>query len=122
MSPLDPAGQLAALMRSQLASLRRRQFTKQPAARAASGSAVEPDFAHLLAQRLKAINPDDPRRARQAVRIYLESVLLAEFGPDLMRDPLFALMVDDVHEQMNSDPQLAGALAEAAAVLLSGKA
>jgi len=121
MSPLDPTGQLAALMRSELASLRRLQSAKRPTARIAGLSAAEPDLAHLLALRLKAIDPHDPRRAHQAVRIYLESVLLAELGPDLMRDPLFALMVDDVHEQMNSDPELAGALAEAASVLLSGK-
>jgi len=123
VSALDPTGRLAALMRSQVATLRRQQPGRPSASRAAASPHVEPDadFASLVAQRLKAVDPDDPRRAHKAVRIYLESVLLAELGSDLARDPAFGLMVDDVHEQMSRDPRLAGALAEAASVLLGGR-
>jgi hypothetical protein len=119
---VDPTGRLAALMRTQVATLRRKQPGKQSIGRAAGNRAMEPeaDFATLVAQRLKTVDPNDPRRAHKAVRIYLESVLLAELGSDLARDPAFALMVDDVHEQMSSDPQLAGMLVEAASVLLGG--
>lgn len=122
MNPVDPAARLAALMRSQVAVLRRQPGVKQP-----SGSAPaktpgvaqdDADFASIVAQRMKVIEPNDPSREQKAVRIYLESVILAELGPGLANDPAFSLLIDDVHGQMAGDPEMARALAEAAELLL----
>lgn len=119
MSALDPVARLAALMRSQVTVLRR----KQPAGRASepegkAGADDRIDVASLVVPRLKAVAPSDPQRGSKAARIYLECVMLAEFGLSLANDPAFSLMVDAVHQQMNSDPQLARALAEASELLL----
>lgn len=120
MSTIDPAARLAALMRSQVTVLRRKQpaATGTSSAEAKAGGSGQADLASLVAQRLKAIDRTDPDRGRKATRIYLECVMLAELGPGLANDPAFSLMVDSVHQQMNSDPQLARALEEAAAILL----
>lgn len=123
MTGIDPTSRLAALMSAQLATMRERAAGR-PATGAPADASVrqkprEPqDAATLAAQRVQAINPDDPQRARKAFRLFLESALLAELGPDLVNDPAFAGMVDDVHRHMEEDAELAPALAEAARMLL----
>ena len=122
MTGLDPANQLAALIRVQVASLRRRQDPKTPAGRrsapAADSNAPQPDLAAVVAHRIRSISADDPQRERKAFRIFLETVLLSELGQQLVGDPAFALMVDHVQGQMESDPELAQASLDAARLLL----
>ena len=122
MPGLDPTNQLAALIRVQVASLRRQQAGKHSPAspKASSGGApsATPDLAALVAQRVRSISPDDPERERKALRVFLETVLLSELGPDLVNDASFATMVDHVQKQMNSDPDLASAARDAAQTLL----
>lgn len=122
MTGLDPANQLAALIRVQVASLRRRQETKggigQKKPAGASVASPPPDLAALVAQRIRSIAPDDSQRERKAFRIFLETVLLSELGQELVSDPSFSVMVDHVQGQMESDPQLAKAAGEAARLLL----
>jgi hypothetical protein len=119
---LDPTNQLAALIRVQVAALRRQQRGKKaPASErpSSSGTASEPpDLAALVAQRVRSIGADDPQRERKALRVFLETVLLSELGSDLVNDPGFATMVDHVQEQMSSDPDLAAAARLAAQTLL----
>jgi hypothetical protein len=118
---IDPANQLAALIRVQVASLRRGQAlkTSDGKRRARGGSiAPTPDLATLVAQRIRSIPPDDPDRERKAFRIFLETVLLSELGQELIGDPAFTVMVDHVQEQMQGDPQLAQASVDAARLLL----
>jgi hypothetical protein len=123
MNPVDPAARLAALMRSQVAALRRpagvQQTSSSAAAKPRSGAAQQgADFASIVAQRMKTIEPNDPAREQKAIRIYLESVILAELGPSLVNDPAFSLLIEDVHAQMAGDPELARSLAQAADLLL----
>lgn len=122
MTGLDPANQLAALIRVQVASLRRRQETKggvgQKKPAGAGVASPPPDLAALVAQRIRSIAPDDSQRERKAFRIFLETVLLSELGQELVSDPSFAVMVDHVQGQMEADPQLAKAAGEAARLLL----
>lgn len=122
MTGLDPASQLAALIRVQVSSLRRPQAAgpgigrrQQPASAAAAGS---PDLATVVAQRIRSVARDDPQRERKAFRIFLETVLLSELGQELVGDPAFVLMVDHVQGQMESDPDLAKAAGDASRLLL----
>lgn len=122
MTGLDPANQLAALIRVQVASLRRRQESKTPGGQrkppSSGTSAGAPDLAALVAQRIRSIAHDDPQRERKAFRMFLEAVLVSELGQDLVGDPAFGLMVDHVQGQMEGDPELARAADEAARLLL----
>jgi hypothetical protein len=121
-SPINASAQIAALIRSQVASLRKtsggagvggKSNTKQGKLQ------QERDIAGLIAQRVLVIAPDDPQRERKAFRIFLESVLLAELGGELINDPAFYQMVEDVHQQMENDPGLASAVSQAARLLLA---
>ncbi|AMO22171.1 hypothetical protein GCM10027034_24740 [Ramlibacter solisilvae] len=124
MTSVDPANQLAALIRVQVASLRQRQASRttaggrQPTSLPVDGAGQGADLASIVAQRIKAISEDDPQRERKAFRLFLETVLLSELGPEIVNDPSFAVMVDHVQQQMESDPDLAQASLEAARVLL----
>ena len=82
--------------------------------------AVDPaqDLATVVAQRIRSIERADPQRERKALRVFLETMLLAELGQQLAADPSFTQMVDHVQAQMESDPDLAEAARDAAQVLL----
>ena len=124
MTAVDPANQLAALIRVQVSSLRRRQEAGKPAGRSgpreqgAIRSEAEPDLASVVAQRIRSLGRDDPQRERKALRIFLETVLVSELGQQLVNDPSFGAMVDHVQAQMESDATLAEAAQEAAQLLL----
>lgn len=71
-----------------------------------------------LARRIRAIDGDDPMRDRKAFRIFLESILLAEFGGQLLSDPAFHDCVDAVHRQMEADDELVNVMQAAARLLI----
>src|SRR4051794_8119314 len=73
----------------------------KPAARTADQDATaQSRMGRLIGERVRALDPDDPRRARKALRIFLESVLLGELGEELINDQAFYQLVDQVQETM----------------------
>lgn len=54
-------------------------------------------------ERICSIDPDDAHRTKKANRIFLESVLLFEFGNELMDDPTFYMLLEDIQSLMESD-------------------
>jgi hypothetical protein len=120
MTSINASAQIAALIRSQVASLRKQSGPTGAKKQAKQGALQEErDIAGLIAQRVLVIDPDDPQRERKAFRIFLESVLLAELGDELINDPAFYQMVEDVQLQMEGDPELASAISQAAKLLLA---
>jgi hypothetical protein len=117
---IDPVYQLVAVIRQQVATVR----GESPARNAVSGTkATAPrtgrqSVAEVISRRVRAIDPDEPGSRRKAFRIFLESVLLGEFGTDLINDPAFYRLVDDVHNMMESDAELRPRLEEAGRLLL----
>ncbi|MBT9458002.1 MAG: hypothetical protein IV097_15390 [Burkholderiaceae bacterium] len=127
MSHIDPTGALASLLRSQVRLLNRAPGQKATRkAEASVGSpaqhaAPEPDLAALLASRLKALDPDDPNRRGKALRLFIEHTLLAEFGSNLLSDPGFFRMVDQVVAQMASAADLSLHIDQAVELLLDAR-
>ncbi len=75
----------------------------------------------LITERVKALDPEDPKRGRKAFRIFLESVLLSELGEGLINDPQFYQMVDKIQDSMERDPRILAAIEQAVAALLNEK-
>lgn len=125
VTPINNTDQLAALMRVQIASLRqggrssRRPVSNSSTHGLAGNQEKAADAASIAAERLRAIAADDPQREQKALRVFLESVLLAELGSELVSDPAFGAMVDHVVRQLQADPELARAAGEASAMLLN---
>ena len=124
MTRIDSGQQLAALLRQQVTSLRRSAGAGAGTAAAVSGSASQAgaatDIAAVVAQRIQGISAQDPQRRHTAIRIFLESVLLQELGPQLVNDPSFPDMVEAVHRQMQQDQEMSAAADQLAGVLLAG--
>ncbi len=74
----------------------------------------------LIAKRVGALEKADPERGRKAFRIFLESILLNEFGDNLINDPGFYQMVDDIQIQMEKSPEITALMQQAITQLLSG--
>lgn len=77
------------------------------------------EMASLVLRRIRFIEPADPDRRRKAFRIFIESVLLFEIGPDLVNDPAFHTIVDEVESRMRSEPTLRQDIDTAADMLLA---
>jgi len=85
-------------------------------------SGVPRDPQRLILQRVQAIAPDDPQRRRKAFRIFLESVLADELGKDLLNDPAYHRIVEDVCRTMEGNRALAPAIDKAGDYLLDSAA
>lgn len=143
MTGIGPASPLAAYLRSQLSALRpapkldpastQRGGSAAGAAKpggaavgrgAAAGQATaasaanSEDLASRIARRVAVIDKGDPDRRRKAFRVFLESVMLDEWGPQLINDPGFQGLVDTVQAQMQANTALQGLMDEAADRLL----
>jgi len=129
MTRIDTHSALAAVIRRQVKSLARPSGSGaasksgsslgEGGAATANGDLPAGDIATLVARRVSSIDPDDPNRSRKAFRVFLESVLLAEFGSDLINDAGFHQLVEDVHSQMEADRDLAPGMDAAAARMLA---
>ena len=59
-----------------------------------------------IAERVRAIDPDDAQRGQKSTLIFLESVLRWEYGEGLLNDPRFFNMLDEIQSGMESDPAI----------------
>lgn len=124
MDPVSQVGQLAEVLRKQLAEAQKANTAAGTAAPAAAAgarpAAAQAGLAELrkkIADRIRRIDASDPHAHRKSVHVFLESVLLWEFGEHLMDDPKFHAMLDDVQSNMESDAATAGSLAALVASL-----
>jgi hypothetical protein len=122
MTIVDPNQRLAAAVRQQLGALGEQAAAKTASSTAGAGVRRNPHTVSLaMAERIRAIAPDDPDGRRKAVRIYLESELAREFGPRLLNDPGFPAMLDAVQQRMAEDAQAAAAVEALGQMLVAGR-
>jgi hypothetical protein len=76
----------------------------------------------LIETRIRQIGQDDPQRGRKAFRVFLELVLLTQLGEELMNDPKFYQLLDDVQGALESDASAAALVKQAMEHLLSHQA
>lgn len=121
MSGIDSISQIVAALRTQLAQGAGAAPAKPRKATSRGGSEKSNrSISKLIAQRVKSLRPDDPNRGKKAFRIFLESVLLNEFGEQLIDDTVFYQMVDEIQEVMEADIRTATAINTAVSTLLGG--
>jgi hypothetical protein len=127
MSSIGSVQQIVATIRAEMAAritpgerlARAAQLRQASQTKVGSLEQRQQRMGNLIGQRVKALDPDDPKRGKKAFRIFLESVLLAELGETLINDPDFYQMVDDVQQTMEQDPQIADAIGKAVSILLN---
>lgn len=124
---IDPLGSLSrtiALLRSQMAPQQaagtaglRSGAAARPLSSAAAAAGVPSQLA-LLPARLSAIPADDPQRARRALKLFVEAVLVDEFGDPLLQDASGAELVERTLNALEGDDALRTTLAAASLELL----
>jgi hypothetical protein len=125
MSGIDSVQQIVATIRAEMASraspaLPHSERMRQKNRKATDSPVLQQQrMGKLINQRVKALDPDDPNRGRKAFRIFLESVLLTEFGETLINDPKFYQMVDEIQQVMEGNSRIADAISQAVAKLLN---
>lgn len=108
MDPIKPLSALNALLGQHIASRRSEQGgatgkkTTQSAAAAtsAAGSMAAATTLEELRRRIgeavQSIDPADPDRRGKTARVFAENVLRWQFGDDILNDPRFAELLDEV--------------------------
>lgn len=121
MSRIDNASRIAEILRRQVGDLQSDQAARQSnsPSRSAQLRGQAQSLEQVVSRRLQAIDAADPERRQKAFKVFLESVLLAELGEQLLNDPAFYQLVDKVQAQMQADEGLREAMAQAADWLLS---
>jgi hypothetical protein len=70
---------------------------------------ARPDIEELrrrIAERMKAIDPQNGNANRRRKRVFLESALAWEFGEDALKDPSFQELVDRLEDALASHPEV----------------
>jgi len=104
---VDRLGQLMGALRRRVLDTAKSEHRRGASAVAGAGASgpaggIEALRARIV-ERLEALPRDDEARA---ARIFVESVLVWEFGEALLEDPGFALLVEQVDERIAADKAL----------------
>jgi sugar (pentulose or hexulose) kinase len=115
MSTIDPTARLLGSLRRQAEELRKKNpgLARNTTETAGHPPNVSRDPLSLATPQLLLIDRHDPQACRKAFKVYLTCVLAQEFGTDIINDPGFAVLVDQVQLTMENDPQLLKAMSEA---------
>lgn len=121
MSGIDSTGKFLRQIAEQVSAIGRQSapLAKAPVRAQAGRKGPPPSLQALVVQRVRAIGDEDPQRRRKAFRIFLESILSAELGGQLINDPAFHQMVDNVQQSMEANPELLPAIERAGDFLLA---
>ena len=114
---VDPTGgisQMMEILRRQLAQpdatkhAASPQLQKSGARPRASQSRDPRKLERKIASRVRLLPIGSEKELRTAIRLFMEEVLLAEFGDELAQDPAFHEMVDGIARNATSDDKLSG--------------
>ena len=125
MPNIDSTSRFLSQIREQVsaAALQARTAQVQPPGSARSARASpRPTPQRVILQRVRTIDRDDPDRRKKAFRIFLESILADELGKDLLNDPAYHRIVEDVYGTMAGNAHLAPAINKAGEYLLQSAA
>lgn len=117
MDPVSNLSQLIETLRRQLSPRLERPVAATRGAKSSTKAPLQhqrvsvDELQRTLAHRIKAINPDDSRRAHKATRLFLETVLSNEFGDTFLNDPRFGELIEEVQATMEADDDIRDKLA-----------
>jgi len=138
MPIIDPSSRLGAFFRPNTADPNKAAAPEAPSPekttglpRDATGSTnpflnslglFEPRIKQQLLQRVRSLSKEDARQPRKVFQLFMEYVLMQEFTGDAVPNTDWKRLADPVIDQMESDPELALAIREAARHLVEAAA
>ena len=110
MDPINPLDRLTAILRKRVAeNVGLKGKTQNAQSNAAQQvSAQRNTSPEALRKRIEvsieALEPKDPERNKKAARIFVENVLVWQFGDVLLNDSRFAALVEEVQRALEQEP------------------
>jgi hypothetical protein len=116
MDPLDSVSPTMQVLRRRMSTNLQRLQAEGRLPIGAAGRARTPSAPERtrrsLKQRLQALDPDDARYAERATDVFVESVLLDEFGQGLTNDASFRQLILEVSRELRDDTEVREQLRE----------
>lgn len=120
MNPLSPLEGVAELIRrkvaAEMAEKGKLQGLKSPLGvdkkLNVPGKAEPEALKRKLLAQISAIDPQDPKREHKAATLFVENILVWQFGDQLRNDPSFATLVERVVETFENQPAIMKTLME----------
>lgn len=113
MEPINPLDALAEL-------IRRRATESNKADKSLANRLTHTNHKHTVTRHqtaesvklkiieaIRNIDKSDKRKNQKSVHIFVENILLWQFGDELINDPSFSQLVTDVRDAMLKDPDIA---------------
>jgi hypothetical protein len=69
-----------------------------------------PTLRKTVTRRVQSLDANDPQFQQKATDVFVESILLSEFGEDLVNNPGFRMLVREVGVALTGDAGIAGEL------------
>lgn len=111
--------ELVSVIRTRLGAAAPQAARRSPMLSRRGSRHTDRNLAALIETRVQQIGRNDPQRGRKAFRVFLEAVLLTHLGEELMNDPRFYQVLDDVQLALESDASSAVLVKQAIEQLLS---
>ncbi|MES2536908.1 MAG: hypothetical protein V4632_13665 [Pseudomonadota bacterium] len=123
MEPIGNIGQMAEILRKRLLDTQKAgagasKTTGDAKTAAATGRPGIDELKQTIREKLARIDPKDRKAGQKSTHVFLESVLLWEFGEGLRNDPKFYALLDEIQCEMEGD---AGVRENLAALMTSLK-
>ncbi|TQV73392.1 hypothetical protein FKG94_16950 [Exilibacterium tricleocarpae] len=112
MDPVNGLSQIVQILRQKLAE--RSSATRRLRDGAPAGTDTGPkpaaksslaDIKRKIGERIRAL-PDEEREEARAVQVFVEAVMVWEFGDQLLQDPQFSALSKEVAQSMADHPQI----------------
>ena len=110
MDPVNGLNQIMQVLRQRLGNKSSKTEQSKSAGQStktshAAKTATKPSSDEILRRigdRVRALSPEE-KRGNKAMQIFVESVLVWEFGEELLQDPKFTEIANEVHHTINEN-------------------
>lgn len=111
MDPVNSLGNIMEVLRRQISDNAQRLdragkigSQRSTATTAKTNTPAPKELRALIQERIKGLSSNEPQYQHKAKRLFLESVMIWEFGSDIARDQRFGEMLQTIQETLESSP------------------
>lgn len=107
MDPINGLSQIMRVLRERLAqksagSEKTSAKSDPSSPKKTAAKAAPDDIMRRIGERIRALSPDE-RRSGKGIQVFVESVLVWEFGEELLQDPRFSEIAKEVQSSISEN-------------------
>lgn len=119
MDPINPLDKLTALLHKKIAEEATAKTTRKELVKSSelqfgtqTPKSSPEELRHKIIPLLKSIDINDPKRDQKMMHIFVENVLIWQFGEELLNDSAFSQLLSDVEDTLRNEPSIVKLLSE----------